>query len=78
MAGQFDNGVPFYTVGNLDINVYFPGNEVCCQWCPFITHSESLNRDSCRVTGNTIYSRKTVGARCPIVIMNTVKEIDQR
>lgn len=73
---NFDNGVPFYTVCNLDVDVFFPGEEVCCKYCPFLTHSDSLDRDSCRVTGDILYSRKTVGVRCPLVKTNTTKEIE--
>ena len=42
---RFDKGVTSYTVCNLDMNIYFPEDEIKCKWCPFVSHYDSLDRD---------------------------------
>lgn len=74
---NFETGCKEYTFAQIDTQIAFPNTEVCCQWCPFISHNDGINRDSCKVTGEIIYSRKFRGVRCPLTILNTVnaKEI---
>ena len=43
-----------------------------CQWCPFIKHYDGLDRDKCDVTNEILYTRKSVGARCPLTILNKI------
>ena len=73
MARKFDKGVSFYTYADLSIQIGFPEDEVKCAWCPFIRHYESIDRDSCGVTNETLYSRELRGRHCPLVILNDVK-----
>lgn len=70
--GRFDKGVTRYTTCNLDINIGFPEDEVKCKWCMFLKHSESLDRDTCHITGEILYSREFTGLRCPLTVLNDV------
>lgn len=74
--GRFDKGVAWYTAANLDMNVYFPEDEVKCRWCPFLVHYESVGRDKCSITSEILYSRETVGLNCPITIINQINTED--
>ena len=70
--GRFDKGVSKYTVCNLDINVYFPENEVMCRWCPFLTHYDSIERDKCSLTNEILFTKEFTGRKCPLKIINDV------
>ena len=72
LGKRFDTGVQYYTVTNLDINISFPEDEFFCEWCPFLRHLESLDRDKCAITEETLYSRKLRGRHCPLVVINSV------
>lgn len=74
--GRFDNGVTRYTTCNLDINIYFPEDEVKCKWCPFLRHYDSLDRDNCQITHETIYTREFTGLKCPLTILNETNSED--
>lgn len=74
--GKFDKGVSSYTFAQCDIQVAFPEDEVKCQWCPFIIHYDSLNRDKCSLTNEILFSREIVGHKCPLTIINTVNAED--
>jgi len=71
--GQFDKGVQYYTVCNLDINVYFPEDQVKCEYCPFLMHQDSVNRDRCTLTNEILFTREFTGRDCPLTIINDVK-----
>lgn len=71
--GRFDKGVSHYTACNLDINVYFPEDEVKCRYCPFLRHYDNLERDKCSITNDIIYTREFMGHKCPLTILNNVK-----
>lgn len=70
---KFDKGVMWYTICNLDMNVPFPEDAVCCGWCPFIRHYDNLDRDKCALTGDILYSKEYRGANCPLVVINTTE-----
>ena len=76
MARQFDSGVMNYTVAQCELTVYFPEEEVKCQWCPLIRHNDGLNRDRCGLTDEIIVSREIRGRKCPLTIINKVKSED--
>lgn len=73
MAKRFDNGITSYTFASAEIMVAFPEDEVKCKWCPHLRHSESLERDWCHLNNQLIYSRETIGDRCPLTVMNKVE-----
>ena len=73
MAKMFDKGVAYYTYVDLSIQFGFPEDQVCCRWCPFIRHYDSLDRDKCAITEDILYSRETRGRNCPLVILNQVE-----
>lgn len=79
MAKKFDKGVSFYTYADLSIQIGFPEDEVCCHWCPFLRHYDSLNRDKCAITEDILYSTELRGIHCPLVILNDVRteELDK-
>ncbi len=76
---RFDKGVTSYTACNLDINIYFPEDEVKCKWCPFLRHYDGLDRDNCQITHEILYSREFTGMKCPLTILNqtTTEEITE-
>ena len=71
---RFDKGVTSYTVCNLDMNIYFPEDEIKCKWCPFVNHYDSLDRDRCQLTSEILYTKEFTGRNCPLTIMNTITE----
>ena len=73
-TGRFDKGVGYYTSGELHLNVFFPEDEVACQWCPFLQYDRGLDRYSCSLTNRILYSRFCIPEECPIVF--PVKEVD--
>ena len=73
MAKRFDSGVSYFTVANLDMNVFFPENEFCCKWCRFLQHNDGLDRDKCALTNDVLYSREFIGQNCPLTIINEIK-----
>ena len=74
--GKFDKGVSKYSVATADVTVYFPESDVSCGWCPFLKHYDSIDRDRCLLTNDILYSRQTVGYRCPLTVINEVSEGD--
>lgn len=76
---KFDNGVMYYTFASTEFQVCFPEDEVCCKWCTFLRHYDSLDRDRCALTEEILYSRKLRGQHCPLVVINSVntEEIDK-
>lgn len=34
---NFKNGVNYYTIGKLNVDVGFPENDIKCEWCPYKT-----------------------------------------
>ena len=71
--GRFDRGVSSYTVASLDMNVFFPEDEIKCKWCRFVQHYDSLDRDKCGLTNEILFSREIIGQQCPLTIINQVK-----
>lgn len=74
--GRFDKGVTKYTVATAEVTVNFPEDNVCCRWCQFLKHYDSIDRDRCMLTNDILYSREIVGYNCPLVIVNEVSEGD--
>ena len=70
--GRFDRGVTSYTFATAEIQVAFPEDEVKCQWCPFLKHYDTINRDRCQLTDEILFSRELIGQRCPLTIINQV------
>ena len=66
----FENGVRFYTKGIAAVEVSFPENAVCCQYCPFCYAEENLKRHKCRLTGEIIVNPYSLyrGAKCPVCL----------
>lgn len=65
----FEKGVSYYTKGVASVEVVFPENAVCCQYCSFCYAEESLKRHKCRLTGEIITNPYSLyrGAKCPVV-----------
>ena len=76
--GRFDHGVESYTIANLDLNIFFPEDQVKCKWCRFIQHNDSLDRDRCGLTNEILFSREIIGNQCPLVIINEIKQEDMK
>lgn len=76
LARKFDNGVQWFTIMSLEMNVSFPEDDVVCDWCPFIRHNDGLDRDKCALTEEIIFSRKLRGYHCPLRIINKVETED--
>ena len=74
--GRFDKGVKYYTVAEVELQVNFPEDAVCCQYCPFIRHYDGLNRDKCSLTEEILVSREIIGHKCPLTILNEVEKGD--
>jgi hypothetical protein len=63
--------VDYYTVGVTDIEVYFPENRVCCQWCKFCKSDHGLNRCRCLLTDELlVYVFEGRGNRCPLMMLD--------
>ncbi len=69
---RFDKGVTSYTFATAEIQVAFPEDEVMCQWCPFLKHYDTIDRDRCQLTDEILFSRKLIGHNCPLTIINQV------
>lgn len=74
--GKYDKGVKSYTFAQCELQVAFPEDDVACQWCPFIIHYDSLNRDKCSLTNEILFSRELTGQRCPLTIINNISTED--
>ena len=74
--GRFDKGVSYYTVGECEIQVFFPEDEVRCKWCPFLKHYDGMNRDKCGLTDEILISTEITGRKCPLVILKEAKTED--
>jgi hypothetical protein len=78
MGKRYETGVNFFTCANLDMNVFFPEDEVKCKWCRFLQHNDGLDRDKCGLTNEILVSREIIGIHCPLTIMNEVKVEDMK
>lgn len=62
---QFLSGVSYYTKATVEIG--FPEDDVCCHWCPFLTHDYKLDREMCKKTGEILVAPKhDIGFYCPL------------
>lgn len=73
VMGRFDKGCTYYTVASCEIEMYFPEDCFCCQYCKFLKHYDSINRDRCILTDEILISRDFPGVRCPLVKINEIK-----
>lgn len=73
---KFDKGVLNYSIATAEITVAFPEDDICCRWCPFVKHYESIDRDRCIITNDILYSRQIIGYNCPLTVINKVTEGD--
>ena len=78
MSRKFDKGVAYYTMVDLSYQFGFPEDEVCCKWCRFLKHYDSMGRDKCALTDEILYSTEIRGLNCPLVIINEVKTEDMQ
>ena len=53
--GRFDKGISYYTKGKAVVEVSFPEDAVCCQYCRFCRTEPELKRFWCRLTNDMIY-----------------------
>ena len=61
---KFDRGISYYT--RATVEVAFPEDKVCCQWCHLMTRDPNL-RDVCGKTGEILLAPKhTIGVDCPL------------
>lgn len=58
-----ENGVSKYIKATA--NIFFEPDHVACAYCPLL---ETYSRDQCRITGEYLITRKTVGKWCPLNI----------
>ena len=67
--GRFDRGINYYTKGKAVIDVSFPEDAVCCQYCRFCRTETELKRYWCRLTNEMIYNPFSPyrGEKCPVV-----------
>jgi hypothetical protein len=65
---DFKTGVGFYSTGKASITVFFPENEVKCQYCHrFLRYEDYAKRYSCRLTDERLlYPFDRVGFDCPL------------
>ena len=62
---QFLNGVSYYTKATVEVG--FPEDDVCCHWCPFLSHDYKLDRERCNKTGEVLVAPKhSIGFNCPL------------
>lgn len=66
---RFDKGIAYYTTGKVVLEVGFPEDVVCCQYCKFCRIESELKRFWCRLTNEMIYDPFSPyrGKKCPIV-----------
>lgn len=56
MASEFPNGVAYFTMAEIRLDLSFPEDKVKCHYCPFCRSEGDLNRFWCRLTNNMIYN----------------------
>ena len=64
----YKNGVGFYTTGKASVTVFFPENEVKCQYCHrFLRYEDYAKRYSCRLTDERLlHPFEGIGMECPL------------
>lgn len=72
MAKRFENGIGFYTKATVSKTVFFPENEIKCQYCEFCRAEKDLERYWCRLTNDMIYYPFALGLpdKCPLILEN--------
>lgn len=71
----YKNTVNYYTKGTAEIEVFFPEDQVKCQWCEFLKNEYFANRTSCRLTGEMLpYILDGIGNYCPLKFEEEIKE----
>lgn len=65
---MFENGVSYYSKGIASVEVYFPEDDIRCQWCRFC-RKDDMGRHWCRITNEMIYNPLSGrGDDCPVEI----------
>ena len=63
---MFEKGVKYYTNGKAEIYIYFPEDQVVCQWCRFCRRAE-MGRHWCRLTNEMVIDPLVRrGQECPV------------
>lgn len=63
---RFENGVQWYTRGQVVLDIGFPENWVCCRFCPYVRSTQGGIRHECVLTGDVLYDVDGRGDGCPI------------
>lgn len=62
-----EGGVSYYTWGTVVVQVPFPEDMTCCQWCPYVRNEDSLKRHRCLLTGEYLpFPFTSRGNQCPV------------
>lgn len=73
---KFENGVKFYSMGQANINVAFPEDDICCNWCQFCRAESDLKRFRCRLTNEMIYNPFVgISSKCPLSFESEVNYV---
>lgn len=68
--------VSYYTKAKCTLEVGFPEDRVCCQWCRYL--KQERMRSCCQLTDEIlVYPEKAVGNLCPMEIVETERENDK-
>lgn len=63
---NFSQGVSYYTKATVEIG--FPEDDICCEWCPMMGVEMASGRNYCRKTGEYLpVPKATIGYNCPLV-----------
>lgn len=70
---DFSRGVGYYTKGKVEIG--FPEDDICCNWCPMMRVELKTERSYCGKTGEYLVAPKfMVGSMCPVIFEEDEKE----
>ena len=68
MAKDFENGISYYTVADLYMEIEFPEDKVMCQYCPLMVPDSIRGRTKCLATNEFIYNEYLRTKGCPLVM----------
>ena len=72
---DFSRGVSYYTKGKVEIG--WPEDDICCNWCPMMGVESRTERAYCRKTGEYLVAPKfMIGSRCPVIFEEDEKETE--
>lgn len=72
---KFEGGVPYFTMGRIEVDVAFPKDIVSCQYCPFCRAESDMHRYWCRINNAMLYDPFVIGLPegCPIEITGEIR-----